>query len=446
MVDAPSNSVGPRGQFLRCGGRRCPSRGGQSPHGRRSVPAATAPRVRAPPPRAHAACGGLVDPEQGLRPGAAPAHRGRGRPGGGAGELPARELGPGDRHQPAARAVRPDLRDLGRRVGLRVPAQARLAQSRAGPGARAPHGRVRPRAGHGPGLLRGSLDGRPHGGPQRRRQPAGALPRHRGQRAPAGEHHRPHDRGRLLLDRAGGRLDEHAADAADPLGLDRVPEAPRTPLPRGARAGRAPQRRPRREPRGHRHDQELHGRGPRGRAHRRALRGLPHGERARDPPELRVLTAHPHGHPVRLHGDPRLRRLPRGQRPDGSGVLLGDGLPHPAAPLAADAARRDLRPVPARHGLDHAHPGPAGHHARDRVGDWRGGRACADGGPALRGSRLLLRLRGARARGAGPRLPGRSNHGPRRLDGLRQDDRGQAAPALLRPDRGARHPRGRRPP
>ncbi len=81
--------------------------------------------------------------------------------------------------------------------------------------------------------------------------------------------------------------------------------------------------------------------------------GVPREQPAGDRALQRVLAAHPHGDRRRLHGRARLRRL-RGARRAAStrGLYTVMVVPHAAPALAAHAARRDLRPLPARDGLD----------------------------------------------------------------------------------------------
>ena len=426
-----------RGKYPRAG------KGTTLPRHGRLAPLAPAPPLapgRRPPP-----AGGpgdrLLDPQQGLRPGAPGAHRdGGGHRGPPAGEPP----GPPGRRGPPGPDPGPGrahLRHLGPGEPLRVPLRRPLAKPRPDRAARAAPRGLRPGPEPGARLLRGPVHRRADGDPQRRRQPARALPRRGRQRPAPGGHHRGPGGRRLLHPGPEHRLAGVPPDPGDPLGVVPVPAAHRPALRRGPRPGRGPLGPPRREPRGHRHHQELHHRGPGGGAPRRRLGPLPGRQPRRHPPLLGLQPPHPRGDPGRLHRHPGLRRLRGPRRDAGRGRLQRHGLPHPAPALAADPPGADLRPLPAGHGLHHPDPRPGGHRAGHRLR----GLAPAGGRGARRGAlrRPLLRLPPGRA---GPRPP--RPRGPRRGDGgggrghrLREDHPGQAPPALLRGVRRADHRR-----
>ena len=71
----------------------------------------------------------------------------------------------------------------------------------------------------------------------------------------------------------------------------------------------------------------------------------------RHPPLLGLRPAHPRGDPDRLHDDPAHRRQDGDRRHPQRGLLLGAGVHDPAPPVAAHPPGRDLRPLPARHGV-----------------------------------------------------------------------------------------------
>ena len=79
----------------------------------------------------------------------------------------------------------------------------------------------------------------------------------------------------------------------------------------------------------------------------------------------RLLAADPGGRAHRIHLDADLRRLPRSRRPARRRQLLGAGVHHPAAAVAADRPGRNPRPLPAGDGVDDTHP----QRARHRPGD-----------------------------------------------------------------------------
>ena len=153
---------------------------------------------------------------------------------------------------------------------------------------------------------------RADGCPERRHQPARALPRHRRQRNHPARHDHCRRAGRVLHPRPGRGLDDHAAHALHHLGVDPVPATPRAALRRRARTGGHAQRLPGQQPQRHRHHQELHGRIVRSRSHRRGKRPLSPAQHRGHPPQLRLRAAHPHVHHGRLHRHPGLRR------PDGA--------------------------------------------------------------------------------------------------------------------------------
>ena len=91
----------------------------------------------------------------------------------------------------------------------------------------------------------------------------------------------------------------------------------------------------------------------------------------RHPAQLSVRPADPDRDPVRLHDDPPGRREHGHQRDPRRRLLLGPRLHDAAAAVAAHAARRDLRPLPAGDGEHPADPRPPGHPADDRGGPGR---------------------------------------------------------------------------
>ena len=159
-------------------------------------------------------------------------------------------------------------------------------------------------------LLRGPVHRRADGDPQRRRQPARALPRRRRERD----------------DRAPSSTwcsSARSSSIASPLlflvaflpipvivcGSAPLPAPARAPLRRRARAGRAPRRHARQQPRRHRHHQGLHRRGPRdGARGRRQPRPTARPTADAIQLQLGVRPADPHGDPGRLHDDPAGRR------------------------------------------------------------------------------------------------------------------------------------------
>ncbi len=151
-----------------------------------------------------------------------------------------RRPGPRDRvaHRPAHRPRRHQRRRVDRRVGHRLGGPPPVAEPGPDHRARAPDGRLRARAGPRAGLVRGPVDRRADVDPERRRQPARAVPRHRRHR----DHRRGHERGlrrhRVLRRRAdpgSGRVPPHPRHH---LGLGAVPAPARAPLRRGAGRGR----------------------------------------------------------------------------------------------------------------------------------------------------------------------------------------------------------------
>ncbi len=217
--------------------------------------------------------------------------------------------------------------------------------------------------------------------------------------------------------------------------LPALPAAARAPVRPGARAGVRPLHHAGREPGRHHHYQGLRRRGARSRPRRGRVAGLPTGQPRRHPVLLGVRPAHPHGDPGRLHLHPPAGRPPGDRRRSGGRRLLGPRLHDPAAAVAAHPARRDPRPVPAGHGVDHPHPRPAG-----RAPSHGGGRRRP--APARQWRRAArpgaLRLRRRPGRAGGPRPPRLCRRDPRRGRGHGggQDHGRSARPALLRPPLG----------
>ena len=115
------------------------------------------------------------------------------------------------------------------------------------------------------------------------------------------------------------------------------------------------------------------------------VRPLPRGQPAGHHPVVRVHAAHPHGDPGRLHRHDDLGWLrghthrPGRRRQPHRRSVRRVAVPVPAAPVAAHPAGRDVRPVPAGHGVDQPHPGRDRHRADHRrrhdssvAATWRG--------------------------------------------------------------------------
>ena len=251
-------------------------------------------RSRAPPARPGGALPNLsrtlrrrghrLDGEQGRRRRPRAAHRCGGRRRGPRGRLvrrrPARRRLP---LHPARVAGRDQRRHLGGRVDLGV--RRCRAVARAGAGHRArPEGRgLRPRPAPRPVLARGPALRHDAGHPQRRRQPARAVPRRRGADDPADRAQRPPGRRRLrrvLVDPAGAGV---PADPADRHRVAGVPATPRAALRPGPRERGRPLERPVGQPGRAHHHQGLHRRGPRAGPDRGRLPGLPPRQHRRHP-------------------------------------------------------------------------------------------------------------------------------------------------------------------
>ena len=169
-------------------------------------------------------------------------------------------------------------------------------------------GRVPPRPGARAGLLRGPHLGRAHGGAQRRRQPARAVPRRRRQPDDPHDLQRGVRRPGVLRHLPRARVPRLPADPGDRDRVAAVPEEARAPVRRRAGRGRADRRHAHQQPRRHRHHQGVHRRGARGRARRDRQPGLRRGQRRGDPALERLHPADPHGDPRRLHRHARGRR------------------------------------------------------------------------------------------------------------------------------------------
>ena len=154
---------------------------------------------------------------------------------------------------------------VARRVEHRVRRPGPVAEPGPDDRARGPHGRLQPRAGPRARLVRGPVHRRPAVDPQRRREPARALPRRRRHRPAAHLRQRGVRRRRVLRRIAHARADRVRADPGHRVRVDPLPAPARAPLRRGAGPGRRPRRAPRQQPLGHRHHPGVPGRAPRGR-------------------------------------------------------------------------------------------------------------------------------------------------------------------------------------
>ena len=377
-------------------------------HGTPRPPDPTAGLRRAPP-GPHRLRRHRQRPQQGVRSGPAVADRpGRGHGGGARREL-ARLGGGGDGGGPAGGAGDPHGGGLGPRERVRVPPRGRLAQPGPDRATRAAPRRLRPHPAPGHGVVLRSQHRGAARDPQRRREPARAVPRRGCQRSVAGQHHGGGGRSGVLLGVPRGGDPGGVAGAVHPVGELSLPARHRTALCPGAAPGCGGGRAAGQQPRRHRDHQGLRRRGARGGADRPVVRRVPRRQPSGDRAVERVLSVDPHGGRRGVHRDPGGGGLCGAGRSDRRGELLGAGVPHPAPAVAADPPGADLRSVPAGHGVDRSGPRSARHagvrrrrRSRGRPGRWR---------DPVRGGALRLPGPGRGAPRRGPRDPPRGHGG-----------------------------------
>ena len=158
-------------------------------------------------------------------------------------------------------------------------------------------------------------------------------------------------------------------------------------------------------------------RGARGRPGGRGQPGLQRCQRRGHPLLQRLRAAHPHGDPGRLHHDAGRRRSGHHRRRPGRRPVLGARVHDPAPAVAAHPPRRDVRPLPAGHGVVPAHLRPARGAADDPARRHGPRRARCAGRSASRTSASPTPTRPARSSGAStstspPARPTRSSAPP----------------------------------